>query len=85
MRRHIFAIERRQQLKVGRKCKVHSRNALVIQWKDIYTHTHILYLLWAMDDEDDELSTIQLDQKISPGILPSRWTPTVARTREAIE
>ena len=34
-------------------------------------------LLWAMDDEDDELSTIQLDQKISPGILPSRWTPTV--------
>ena len=24
----------------GCKCKVHSRNALVIQWKDIFIHTH---------------------------------------------
>ena len=40
-------------------------------------------LLWAMDDEDDELSTIQLDQKISPGILPSRWTPTQPQSVES--
>ena len=51
MRRCIFVIERRQQLKVGRKCKVHSRNALVIQWKDIYTHTYtscIYFGRWMM-------------------------------------
>lgn len=29
-----------------------------------------------VDDEDDELSTIQLDQKISLIFVPLRWTPS---------